>query len=81
MTAADALGLEVQTSDWLTATGGAGIGEYPKVVALAFSEDVLEAGNNSEPVEVGDNDAIVVRVEERQAAQATPLDNGKGTDY
>jgi len=75
--AADALGLEVQTSDWLTATGGAGIGEYPKVVALAFSEDVLESGNNSEPVEVGDNDAIVVRVEERQAAQATPLDKVK----
>ena len=75
--AADALGLEVQSSDWLTATGGAGIGEYPKVVALAFSEDVLESGNNSEPVEVGDNDAIVVRVEDRQAAQATPLDNVK----
>jgi len=72
--AADALGLEVQTSDWLTASGGAGIGEYPKVVAIAFSEDVLEAGNNSEPIEVGDNDAIVVRVEQRQAAQATPLD-------
>ena len=72
--AADALGLEVQTSDWLTASGGPGIGEYPKVVALAFSEDVLEAGNNSEPVEVGDTDAIVLRVEERQAAQIKPLD-------
>ncbi|MEN8763813.1 MAG: SurA N-terminal domain-containing protein [Thiogranum sp.] len=72
--AADALGLEVQTSDWLAATGGTGIGEYPKVVAIAFSEDVLEAGNNSEPIEVGDKDVIVVRVEDRQVAQATPLD-------
>jgi peptidyl-prolyl cis-trans isomerase D len=72
--AADALGLEVQTSDWLTASGGPGIGEHPKVVVIAFSEDVLEAGNNSEPIEVGDNDAIVVHVEQRQAAQATPLD-------
>jgi peptidyl-prolyl cis-trans isomerase D len=72
--AADALGLEVQTSDWLTAGGGGGIGQYPKVVAIAFSEDVLEAGNNSEPIEVGDNDAIVLRVEQRQAAEATPLD-------
>jgi peptidyl-prolyl cis-trans isomerase D len=43
-------------------------------VALAFSEDVLEAGNNSEAIEVGDNDVIVVRVEERQAAQPTPMD-------
>ncbi len=72
--AADALGLEVQTSEWLSASGGPGIGKYPKVVAIAFSEDVLEAGNNSEPIEVGENDAIVVRVEERQAAQPTPLD-------
>jgi peptidyl-prolyl cis-trans isomerase D len=60
-------------SDWLTASGGPGIGEYPKLVAVAFTEDVLEGGNNSEPIEVGDNDAIVVRVEERQAPQPTPL--------
>ena len=71
--AAEALGLEVQVSDWLTASGGPGIGEYPKVVAVAFTEDVLDGGNNSEPIEVGDNDVIVVRVEERQAPQPTPL--------
>ncbi len=72
--AADALGLEIQTSEWLNATGGPGIGAYPGIVAVAFSEDVLEAGNNSEPVEVGENDVIVVRVAEREAAQQLPLD-------
>jgi peptidyl-prolyl cis-trans isomerase D len=73
-TAADALGLEIQHSDWLSASGGTGIGEYPKLMAVVFGEDVLEAGHNSEPVEVGANDVIVARVEEREAAQQLPLD-------
>jgi len=72
--AAEALGLEIQHSEWLNATGGAGIGQYPKLMAVVFSEDVLEAGHNSEPVEVGANDVIVARVEEREAAQRLPLD-------
>lgn len=72
--AADALALEIQHSDWLSGAGGAGIGEYPKLLAVVFSEDVLEAGHNSEPVEVGANDVIVARVEEREAAHSLPLD-------
>ena len=72
--AADALGLEVKTSDWITQTGGGeGIGQYPKVRSAAFSEDVLESGNNSEPLEVAEYDALVIRVLEREAAHPTPL--------
>jgi peptidyl-prolyl cis-trans isomerase D len=73
-TAADALDLDIQHSDWLSASGGTGVGAYPKLMAVVFSEDVLEAGHNSEPVEVGANDVIVARVEEREAAQQLPLD-------
>ena len=73
-TAAEALGMEIQHSDWLTASGGEGIGAYPKLMAVVFGADVLEAGHNSEPVEVGANDVIVARVEEREAAQQLPLD-------
>jgi peptidyl-prolyl cis-trans isomerase D len=72
---ADALGLEIQTSDWLDASGGTGIGQYPKIVAAAFSDDVLEGGNNSEPVEVAPNDVIVVRIEERQPGHQAPLED------
>ncbi len=75
--AADALGLEVKTSDWITADSGPGIGQYPEVRAAAFSEDVLESGNNSEPVEVGQDDAIVVRVKDREPAHPTPLEDVK----
>jgi len=77
--AAEALGLELQTTDWITAGGGSGIAEYPKILAAAFSDDVLEAGNNSEPIEVGSNDAIVVRVEVRQASHPETLESVKGS--
>ncbi len=72
--AAEALGLEIHTSDWIDANGGPGIGQYPKVRAAAFSEDVLEGGNNSEPIEVGPDDVIVLRVEERQPEHQAPLE-------
>lgn len=71
---ADALDLKIQTSDWITADSGTGIGQYPEVRAAAFSEDVLESGNNSEPIEVGQSDAVVVRVADREAAHPTPLE-------
>ncbi|VAW72842.1 Peptidyl-prolyl cis-trans isomerase PpiD [hydrothermal vent metagenome] len=71
---AEALGLEIQTSDWLDSNGGPGIGQYPKILAAAFSDDVLEGGNNSEPVEVAPNDVIVVRIAERQSEHQAPLD-------
>lgn len=70
---AEALGLEIMTTDWITAASGPGIGQYADVRAAAFSDDVLESGNNSEPVEVAQDDAIVVRVKDREAAHPTPL--------
>ena len=75
--AAEALGMDVQTTDWIAAGGGSGIAEYPKVLAAAFSDDVLEAGNNSAPIEVGSNDAIVVRVVEREASHPEALETVK----
>jgi peptidyl-prolyl cis-trans isomerase D len=76
---ADGLGLEIKTSDWITATQGEGIGAYPKVRAIAFSDDVLEAGNNSEPIEVDQGDAIVLRVSDRESAHPTPLEEVRDT--
>jgi peptidyl-prolyl cis-trans isomerase D len=74
--AADALGLEIKTTDWISegGTSAADIGEYPQVRAAAFSDEVLESGNNSEPLEVGENDAIVLRVKDREAAHPTPIE-------
>ncbi len=75
--AADTLGLEIKTSDWLTKEGGPGIGQYEMVVDAAFQEDVLEAGNNSEPIELGDDHLVVLRILEHQLAEKQPLESVK----
>ena len=75
--AADALGLEVKASDWLTKEGGPGVGQNETVVNAAFQEDVLEAGNNSEPVELGDNHLVVLRILEHQPSEKQPLESVK----
>jgi peptidyl-prolyl cis-trans isomerase D len=72
--AADRLELEIMTSDWLGRDGGPGIGEHPEVIDAAFQEDVLENGYNSEPVEVADNDLVVLRVLEHETALVRPLE-------
>jgi len=73
--AADTLGLEVQESDWISRDGGDGIGADPRIVELAFSEDVLLNGNNSAPLETGDEQVIVVRLLEHQQAAHQPLED------
>ena len=45
----------------------------PKIVTASFSDDVLQGGNNSEPIEMGDNDLVVLRVTEHKAAKKKPL--------
>jgi peptidyl-prolyl cis-trans isomerase D len=51
---------------------GEGVAAEDKVRAAAFSEDVLN-GRNSDPLELGDEKALVLRVKERQAAAEKPL--------
>ena len=72
--AADALDIEVQSSDWLTREAGLGIGEYPQVTAAAFQEDVLEGGANSEPIEISAEHLVVIRNLEHEPAAARPLE-------
>ncbi len=71
--AAKALQLQVQRSPWITRAGGSGIGAHPRVVEAAFSPDVMEEGNNSEPIEIEPTHVVVVRVKERRAARLPPL--------
>jgi peptidyl-prolyl cis-trans isomerase D len=67
--AAEELGLEVQSTGWLTRD--AELPEAlssPKVLNLAFSDDVLIERHNSELIEVGNQTAVVIRVAEYQPA-------------
>jgi peptidyl-prolyl cis-trans isomerase D len=74
--AAETLGLEVRTSDWIERGGGEGILGNARVTAAAFSDDVLVAGNNSELIEPDPDrtQAIVLRVDQHEAAAVRPLD-------
>ncbi len=75
--AANELGLKIQESDWVTRDHGVGILGSPKVLAAAFSDDVLNENNNSELIELDNESAIVLRVEEHQEASTQPLDEVK----
>ncbi|MBK1706552.1 SurA N-terminal domain-containing protein [Halochromatium glycolicum] len=74
--AAEALDLEVQTTDWIDRSGGEGLFANPRVIQAAFSEDVLERGNNSELLEPDPDgmQALVLRVVEHREPSVRPLD-------
>ncbi len=76
-TAAEALGLKIQESDWFDRRGGKGPLASPKVVAAAFSEDVLDEGHNSELIELDEDRVLVLRVVEHEAEQVLPFDKVK----
>ncbi|MBD8898313.1 SurA N-terminal domain-containing protein [Rhodanobacter sp. DHG33] len=71
--AAQALGLPIQTTALFPRQGGQGIAANPKVIKAAFGSDVLAQGNNSNLVELGNDDAVVLRVAQHVASAAKPL--------
>jgi peptidyl-prolyl cis-trans isomerase D len=71
--AAQALGLSVKTTALFSRQGGEGIAANPKVTKAAFANDVLVQGNNSNLIELGNDDAVVIRVAKHVPAAAKPL--------
>lgn len=69
------LNLPVQTVDDVTRDAGAGIGANADVRKAAFSEQVLGQGNNSEPIPLGTNHAVVVRVKGHVPSEPKSLDD------
>ena len=74
---AEALGLNLKSSDLMTRRGGAGILANPKVLTAAFSTEVLKEGRNSELLEISDSHLMLLRVKQHQAASTEPLKNVK----
>lgn len=68
------LGLPIQTSALFDRKGGEGIASDPKAVTAAFSEEILKRGFNSEPIEIGDNRLVVLRVKEHKPAAQRSLE-------
>ncbi|HEY4126591.1 MAG TPA: SurA N-terminal domain-containing protein [Gammaproteobacteria bacterium] len=73
------LNLPIQTVDNVTRDSGDGIGGNADVRKAAFSDQLLTQGNNSEPIQLGPNHAVVVRVKGHTPSEPIPLDQVKFT--
>lgn len=72
--AAEALGLKVVVSEWLSRADAAKLPGGNKAITAAFSDDVLGGGNNSELIEVSTDHLVVLRVQDHEEAAAQSLD-------
>ena len=70
------LGVEVKKTGLFTHEKGEGIAAEEKVRLAAFSEDV-QKGNNSEPLEIGNDKLIVLRMQEHLPAAPKELKDVK----
>lgn len=77
---AEALQLKVESTDWFVRGGqGTGIAANPAVIAAAFSPEVLQDGENSKPLQVGENRIAVIRKAEYEAPRQKALEEVKDT--
>lgn len=73
---AEALGLNIKTTELFTRAGTeAGISSNDKVVAAAFSEDVLQNDLNSAVIELSDTDMIVIHKNQHIAESTLPFES------
>jgi peptidyl-prolyl cis-trans isomerase D len=70
---ATALDLQLKTVADFTREGGGELGNNPEIIEAAFSPDVLEGGQNSPLIAVGEDRAIVLRVTKHTPAEPRPL--------
>ena len=68
------LGLPIKTIAGFTREGGGELGREPDVIKAVFSEDVLQNGQNSPLVAVGEDRAVVLRVAKHEPAKPQPLE-------
>jgi peptidyl-prolyl cis-trans isomerase D len=71
--AAKELGIEIKTTPMFGRNGGEGVAADPKFVAAAFSDDVVNQGNNSSLVQVQKGDAVVMHLDKHAAAAPKAL--------
>jgi peptidyl-prolyl cis-trans isomerase D len=72
--ASDALSLPIQTTAFFTQRGEKqGLLSNPKVLAAAFSDNVLKQRNNSDVIQLDDRTVMVLRIAEYKPATPQPL--------
>lgn len=68
------LDLEVEKSQGITRTLTEGLFSRPALRSLAFSEEILEQGHNSDVIEIGDNHYVALRVREHHRPEVLPIE-------
>jgi peptidyl-prolyl cis-trans isomerase D len=78
ITISEQLGLEIQSADSVPRAGSSGLFANQALVTAAFSDEVMLEGNNSDVIEIGDNQAVVLRVQQFNESAVLPLDDVMG---
>ncbi len=71
--AAKAMGLEVMTTPAFSRAGGPGLAGNQKILRAAFSDNLIEDGTASDPIELGPNHSVMIRVIEHNPERPRPL--------
>ncbi len=74
LTISEQLGLVIQSASSVTRTGGSGLFANTAVLDAAFSDEVILDGNNSDVIEIGDNQAMVLRLVQFNDSSLLPLE-------
>lgn len=67
------LGMTVQTVEDFTRQGGGALGSDRKVIEAVFSNEVLQERQNSQPVPIGEDSVVVLRVTDHKPSTQLPL--------
>ena len=71
--AADDIGVKIQSSEWMTRTGGSGLLANPDVIRAAFSQPVRQLKQNSDVIEAKRNTLVALRIKNDKPAAPRPL--------
>ena len=71
---ASELELSVERAEGVTRATSDGLFATPALASAAFSDDVLQAGHNSEVIELDETHFVVLRVRSHQQPEVKPLE-------
>ncbi|MGH8398363.1 MAG: SurA N-terminal domain-containing protein [Gammaproteobacteria bacterium] len=72
-TVSNQLKLPIETVSDVARNSGAGVAANPAVRQKAFSDEILVQGNNSDPIQIGPNHVVVIRVKSHISSERKPL--------
>jgi peptidyl-prolyl cis-trans isomerase D len=75
---ADKFGLKIQTTGLFSRQQGEGIAANPKVRTAAFSDEVLNQGNNSDLIDLNADEVVVLHLKDRQLPKLKPFSKVQG---